>query len=83
MIFAKNEGKLGVYCMHTLLKASNLFRLSAYIPLIRKSCVAYCLNLGLDFGSFLGQFPKIMIFAKGEGKLGAYYIHTLFKVGNL
>ena len=59
MIFAENEEKLGAYYMHTLLKAiktSNLFRLTAYMPLIMKSGVALIRDFILV--SFFGQFVE-------------------------
>ena len=36
MIFAKNEKKLGVYRKYSLLESSNIFTLTAYMPLSMK-----------------------------------------------
>ena len=40
MIFAKNNEKAGAYYVHSLLKASNLFGLTAYMPFIMKWGIA-------------------------------------------
>ena len=60
------------------------FHYSLKNPCITDYEIWCCQNLGRDFGSFFGPIcPKIMIFAKYEGKSGAYCKDTLSKAGNL
>ena len=83
MIFAKNEEKLGAYCMHSLLKAGNQLRLTVYMPLVIKWGFAKIWRL--HFGSLFGQFVQksFFFFAKNKEKSGAYCMYSLLKDGNL
>ena len=76
MIFTKNKEKTGAYCVHSLLKSDNLLRLTAYI-------CQWSWNGVLPKSESWFWFivwsicPKIIIFAKNEGNLGAYSLHSL------
>ena len=69
--------------MHSLLKASNLFRLAAYMPLSMKLRVAKIRDLILvHFGSICPK-NKNHVFAINKVKSGAYCMSSLLKASNL
>ena len=84
MIFAINKDKSRAYCKHSLLKAGNLLRFTAYIPLIMKWGVAKIWDFILSYCLVnLFTCPKFIFFGQNEDKSGIYCIHNLFKASNL